>query len=67
MWWSLMCAPNFRSIGPTVQSAERIQTHTQTVATKNITSSANTGGKNYMYMYSIMPLLEGVPYLIYSE
>ncbi len=43
-----MRAPNFRSIGPTVQPAERKQTHrhTQTDATENITSSANAGGKN---------------------
>ncbi len=32
-----MRAPNFRSVGPTVQPAERKQTQTQT---------ANAGGKN---------------------
>ena len=38
--------PNFRSIGPTDQPAERTQTHThhETDATENITSSANAGG-----------------------
>ncbi len=46
-----MRAPNFRSVGPTVQPAERKQTHTQTDATENITSSANAGG-NDMQMFS---------------
>ncbi len=30
IWWSLMCAPTFRSVGPTVQPAERKQTHRHT-------------------------------------
>ncbi len=34
------------SVGPTVQPAEHKQTHTQTDATENITSSANAGDKN---------------------
>ena len=56
-----MCVPNFGSVGPTVQPAERKQTHrrtdrgtdrqrddrhTHTDATENITFSANAGGKN---------------------
>ncbi len=41
IWWSLMCAPIFRSVGPTVQFAECKQTHTQTDAIENITSSTN--------------------------
>ena len=41
-----MCVPNFRSIGITVEHAEWKQTHTQTEAAENITSSVNTGGKN---------------------
>ncbi len=38
IWWSLMPAPNFRCVGPTVQPAERKQTRTQT--------DRHTGGKN---------------------
>ncbi len=42
VWWSLTCVQNFRSVCPMVfslQSANR-QTHRQTDATENITSSA---------------------------
>ncbi len=51
IWWSFMCVPKFRSVGPTVQRAESKQTgthtytHRQTNTTKNITYSANVGGK----------------------
>ena len=45
-----MRALNFRSVGPTVQPAERKQTDRRTDphtdATEYITSSANAGGKN---------------------
>ncbi len=41
-----MCVLNFRSVGPTVQPAERKQTDTQTDATENITSSTIAEG-NY--------------------
>ncbi len=30
IWWSLMCVPNFRSVGPAIQPAERKQTNTHT-------------------------------------
>ncbi len=43
---NVLNVPNFRSVGPTVRPAERKQTHGRTDATKNITSSANAGGKN---------------------
>ena len=44
MWWFLMCVPNFRFVGPTVQPAECKQTHRLMDTTKNITSSTNRGG-----------------------
>ncbi len=44
-----MWAPNFRSVGITVQPVERKQTDTQTDATENITSSANAGDKYIQY------------------
>ena len=58
IWWSLMCVPNFRSVGPMVWPWERRQkdgqTHTQTHGTDNITSSANVGGKNVILCSSIV-------------
>ncbi len=46
-----MCAPNFRSVAPTVQPVECKQTHTQTDANENITISANAGGKKEKTMW----------------
>ncbi len=46
---TIMCAPNFRSVGPTVQPEDCKQTHRQMDATENITSSANAGGKKSTY------------------
>ncbi len=40
-----MYVANSMPVGPTVRPVERKQTDTQTDATKNITSSANVGGK----------------------
>ena len=49
IWLSSMRAPNFRSVGPTVQPCRaQTDTHTHTDATENITSSANAGGKKGM-------------------
>ena len=46
---TLNACANFRSVGPTLQPAERKQTHRHTHrqmdATENITSSTNAGGK----------------------
>ncbi len=63
-----MRAPKFRSVGPTVQPAERKQTHTQTDrhthtqmdATENITPSANAGDNKKRFVENVVFLSQNI-------
>ncbi len=47
IWWSLICVPNFRAVGPTVQPAKCKQTHTHGRYQK-FPPSANVGGNEHL-------------------
>ncbi len=68
IWCSLMCALNFRSIGPMVQHAVCRQTDTQTNTTENITSSANVRNKrSAKSCYGEIILTETATYVFYCR